>query len=74
MNGCTSSLSKRTSGENVTTQDTSISANNQELVQTDSGDVQVTNEALPEWSLWAMGFGIFCFALIIPSPFKFKGF
>ena len=32
------------------------------------------NNEVPEWALWAMGGGIFCFALIIPSPFSFKGF
>lgn len=32
------------------------------------------NKQVPEWALWAMGGGIFCFALIIPSPFRFRGF
>jgi len=31
-------------------------------------------ETVPKWALWTMLGGALLFALIIPSPFKFKGF
>ncbi len=41
---------------------------------TEKVEVVNNNQQVPKWALWAMGGGIFCFALIIPSPFRFKGF
>lgn len=37
-------------------------------------NIENTNQAIPLWCLFALGGGVFCFALIIPSPFKLKGF
>lgn len=45
-----------------------------EVKKAEKVEVVNNNNELPEWALWAMGGGIFCFALIIPSPFRFKGF
>lgn len=48
--------------------------NSQETKYEQVESVTIRNQEVPVWALWAMGAGIFCFALIIPSPFKFKGF
>jgi len=45
-----------------------------DVEQTDMVEIVNNNNEMPDWALWAMGAGIFCFALIIPSPFKLKGF
>ncbi len=48
------------------TEETRVEAENVEIIN--------NNDKLPEWALYGLGIGIFCFALIIPSPFVFKGF
>jgi len=45
-----------------------------ETIVENAKKIEINNDEIPEWALGVMGTGVILFALIIPSPFKFKGF
>lgn len=49
-----------------TTEETKVEAEKVEIVN--------NNDKVPTWALWGLGIGVVSIALIIPSPFKFRGF
>ena len=68
LSSCTGTKTSNSQGliASASSADTTVeSAENIEIIN--------NNDEVPNWALWAMGVGVICFALIIPSPFKLRG-
>lgn len=82
LQGCTTSnfkpaMDSTTNLEGSTADSIQVNTKNTQAATTQEAkqiDNITNNQEVPMWTLYVMAGGIFCFALIIPSPFTFKGF
>jgi hypothetical protein len=53
---------------------TDTSTQNETIQEAEVINIENINKEVPMWIIYSLGVGVFCFALIIPSPFRWRGF